>query len=459
MVKLGAVVLAAGQSTRMKSKRTKVLHDLAGRPVLSYPIAAARAAGAKPVVVVRGPQQKELQAYLAEAGVAEAVQRKPLGTGNAVAAVAAAFKGFDGEVLVLCGDAPLVRPETIKAFLQEMRRARATLGLVSMVVREPGMYGRVIRDLDGQMVSVVEARDAISDQLEVREVNSGIICAKADWLFKALSKLGNDNAKGEYYLTDLIGVAVREGVRQVAYRCADADELIGIDTRVGLARAAELLRERINKGHMLAGVGVQDFRHTYIDAGVAIGQDTVVMPHAFLQGRTCVGRDCTIENGVVLRDAVVGNDVHIKSFSVIEGSRLEAGAIVGPFARVRPGSKVGPEARIGNFVELKKCEMKAGAKANHLTYLGDATIGARTNIGCGTITCNYDGREKHRTVIGEEVFVGSDVQFIAPVRVGKGATIGAGSTITKNVPAGALGLSRAEQQNIRDWKPRKKKKR
>lgn len=457
MAKLGAVVLAAGQSTRMKSKRTKVLHDLAGRPVLSYPIAAARAAGAKPVVVVRGPQQKELQTYLADQGVAEAVQRKPLGTGDAVASAAAAFKGFDGEVLVLCGDAPLVRPETIKAFLQEMRRARATLGLISMVVREPGMYGRIIRDLDGHMVSVVEARDATQDQLEVREVNSGIICAKADWLFKALSKLGNDNAKGEYYLTDLIGVAVREGVRQVAYRCGDADELIGIDTRVGLARAAELIRERINKGHMLDGVGVQDFRHTYIDIDVKIGPDTVVMPHAFLQGHTRIGRDCTIENGVVLRDAVVGDGVHIKSYSVIEESRIEAGAIVGPFARVRPGSKVGPEARIGNFVELKKCDLKAGAKANHLTYLGDATVGARTNVGCGTITCNYDGREKHRTIIGEEVFVGSDVQFVAPVRVGKGATIGAGSTITKNVPAGALGLSRAEQQNIRDWKPRKKK--
>jgi bifunctional UDP-N-acetylglucosamine pyrophosphorylase / glucosamine-1-phosphate N-acetyltransferase len=461
MAKLACVVLAAGRSTRMKSKVSKVLHPLAGRPVVSYPIAAAKAIGADPVVVVRAPYQDDLGEYIKSEGVAEAIQVKPLGTGNALQSAEKILKPFSKDssnyLLILCGDAPLIRAATLRAFVKEVKRSRATLGLVSMVVPEPGAYGRVLRDLDGHMVSVVEAKEATPDILSIREVNSGIICAKCDWAFKALKKLKNDNEKGEYYLTDLIGCAVKENAPVIGYQAKPAEEFIGIDTRVGLARASEVMRERINKGHMLAGAGICDFRHTNIDSDVKIGADTVVMQYTFLLGNTKVGADCIIENGVVIRNSVIGEGVHIKAHSVIEDSKIAADAIVGPFARIRPDSKVGKGARVGNFVELKKCELKAGAKANHLTYLGDAVIGANANIGCGTITCNYDGTNKHKTIIGDGAFIGSDTQFIAPVRVGKGATIGAGSTITKDVPAESLALSRSDQKVVKGWKPKKKK--
>ncbi len=451
MKRLAALILAAGKSTRMKSSRSKVLHNISGHPVISYPIETARAIKANDIVVVRGADQSDLKDYLNRAGVAQAVQKDALGTAHAVQSAERTLAHFEGQVLILCGDVPLVRAETLRSFLAEMNRTRATLGVLTMEPNEPGSYGRIVRDLDGRIVRIIEARDASDEERNIREVNSGIICAESGWLFKSLRKIKNDNAKSEYYLTDLVGIALNEGESVAAYVGRPAEELMGINTRVDLARAAELMRERINKDHALDGAGIVDYRHTYIDYGVRIGQDSTVMPFSFLLGSTRIGRDCVIENGVVLRDAVVGDGVHIKAHSVIEESRIADGAIVGPFARVRPGSKIGRAARVGNFVELKKCEMKEGAKANHLTYLGDTTVGARTNVGCGTITCNYDGFSKYKTIIGDEVFIGSDTQLVAPVRVGRGAVIGAGSTITKDVPSDALALSRVEQANVQGW--------
>ncbi len=462
MVELACVVLAAGRSTRMKSKVSKVLHSLAGRPVVSYPIAAAKAIGADPVIVVRAPYQDDLKEYIKSSDLSEAVQMKALGTGNALQSAEKVLKKIISDpsnyLLILCGDAPLIRAETLKAFVKEVKKTRSTLGLVSMVMAEPGAYGRVLRDLDGHMVSVIEAKEATEDILNIKEVNSGIICVKCDWALKALKKLKNNNEKGEYYLTDLIGAAVKENAPVIAYQAKPAEEFIGIDTRVGLAKAVGVMRERINREHMLSGVGIQDFRNTNIDRDVKIGGDTEVMPYSFLLGTTKVGADCIIENGVVIKNSVIGDGVHIKAHSIIEDSKIATDAIIGPFARIRPDSKVGKGARVGNFVELKKCELKEGAKANHLTYLGDAVIGAGANIGCGTITCNYDGKTKHKTIIGDGVFVGSDTQFVAPVRVGKGATIGAGSTITKDVPADSLALSRSDQKIVKGWKPKRKKK-
>ncbi len=459
MGKLAALILAAGKSTRMKSARSKVLHGLAGRPVLSYVIDAARRCGADDVRVVIGPDQSDIKEYLRGTGVGYVVQRKALGTAHAVKAAANAFKGLSGDILILCGDVPLMRAESLKQFVSAVRAKRATLGVLSMTPPEPGSYGRIVRDLDGKMTRIVEAKEATDKEMTIREVNSGILMAERSWLFNSLGKVRNDNAKSEYYITDLVGIALKEGVGVIAHRCGPAWEFHGINTRVDLARAAELMRERINEGLMLKGAGLIDYRHTYIDAGVRIGQDTTVLPFTFIQGQTRIGAGCTIENGVVLRNATIGNGVHVKAHSVIEDSIISDGAILGPFARVRPGSKVGKDARIGNFVELKKCTMRSGAKANHLTYLGDAVVGANANIGCGTITCNYDGVAKHMTHIGDGAFIGSDVQFVAPVRVGKGAVVGAGSTITRDVPAGALAITRTEQKIVRGYAEKKKKKR
>jgi len=459
MRRLAALILAAGKSTRMKSARSKVLHDLAGRPVLSYTIDSARGTGARPINVVISPDQGDVKEYLAASGVDCVVQKEQLGTAHAVMVAKRAFAGFDGDILILCGDVPLARPESLREFVDAVRAKHATLGVLTMAPATPAGYGRIMRDLDGNVVKIVEHKDASEEEKSIREVNSGILLVDSDWLFSSLAKVGNDNAKGEYYLTDLVGIALREGVGVVAHRCEPAEDFHGINTRVELARARELMRERINKSLMLSGAGLIDCRHTYVDFGVQIGQDTEVWPFTFILGSTKIGRNCTIESGVMMRNATIGDNVHVKANSVIEDSRVSDGAAVGPFARVRPGSVVGAGARVGNFVELKKCTMKKGAKANHLSYLGDSLVGAGANIGAGTITCNYDGVAKHMTTIGDGVFVGSDTQFVAPVRIGKDAVIGAGSTITRNVPAGALALSRVEQTTVKGYAERKRKSR
>ena len=458
MAVFAAVVLAAGQSTRFKSARSKVLHTLAGRPVVSYPIEAANRAGASRLVVVRGPSQHDLKDFLRERSIADAIQQKPLGTANAVQAAERSLSEFRGNVLILCGDAPLVSPEVIKDFVSSVEEDGAALGVLTMSPPDPSGYGRIVRDLSGQVVKIVEHRDASDDELRINEVNTGVICAERAWLFRTLRAIKKNEAKGEFYLTDLVSVAVREGKRVLGFCASSSEDFLGINTRVELANASRLMRIRINRALQLKGVGIEDDLHTVIDAGVKIGADTSIMPFSFLLGDTRIGADCIIENGVVIRDSVVKNGAHIKAHSVIEGGEISDGAVVGPFARIRPGSRIGRGARVGNFVELKKTSMGAGAKANHLTYLGDAEIGAGSNIGCGTITCNYDGREKHTTVIGAGAFVGSDVQFVAPVKVGRNAVIGAGSTITRDVPAGALALSRPEQKTVAGYAAKRLKK-
>ncbi len=381
-----------------------------------------------------------------------AYQKKPLGTADAVMAARAGLKNFKGRVLVLCGDVPLMQTEVLEQFVAHVHERESIVGVLTMVLDDPHRYGRIVRDLDGHITSIVEAKDATGREQDIKEVNTGVFCVEKEWLFRTLPKIEPKNAQGEYYLTDIVSIAIGEGKEVVSHIAPDARDFTGINTRVELALAAERMRERINQAHQLAGVGIVDFRHTYIDAGVKIGGDTEVWPHCFILGTSRIGARCTIENGVVLKDVVIGDDVHLKSYTVVEKSTIAAAATLGPFSRVRPDSKIGRRAQLGNFVEVKKSELREGVKANHLSYLGDATVGEGTNIGCGTITCNYDGKAKHRTVIGPNTFVGSDTQFIAPVRVGKGATIGAGSTITQNVPAEALALSRSEQVVVKHWK-------
>lgn len=456
MQPFAAVILAAGQSTRMKSKKTKVLHHLAGRPVISYPIKAAKDAGASKIIVVSGSDNDDLKAYLKNEGTQIAIQKKPLGTANAVEAASSSLESFDGMVLIMCGDAPLIRGETLKHFVSEMEKGNAHVGVITMTLEEPSGYGRIVRDKNGRLLKIVEEKDADEEEKQIHEVNSGFIAAERSWLFKTLKSIDTDNAKGEFYLTDLVAIAASEGLPAIGVNLSPPKDFLGINTRVDLSIAEALMRERINIARAMEGVGIIDHRNTTIDADVSIGMDTVIMPYSFLLGKTKIGRDCTIENGVVIRDAVIGDGVLIKAYSVIEDSYIADEAVVGPFARLRPGSKMGKKARVGNFVELKKCELKEGSKANHLSYLGDASIGANVNVGCGTITCNYDGLAKYKTWIGSGSFIGSDVQFVAPVKIGGGSVIGAGSTITKDVPAGALALSRAEQIIVKGWANRRK---
>ena len=456
MKNLAAIILAAGQSTRMKSDLTKVMHRIAGRPVISYVVDVAHGIGAKPICVVSSKGQPELNSYLKHRKIGVALQKKARGTADAVMAAKSKLAGFSGYVVLLCGDIPLIQKDVIKKLIDNVRSKRATLGVLTMHMRDPGRYGRLVRDLDSHITRIVEAKDAEGREAEIREVNTGIFCVDKDWLFRAIAKVEPKNTQGEYYLTDIVSIAIAEGREVASHLVSEAQDFLGINTRVELAYAAEHMRERINQAHQLAGVGILDFRHTYIDADVTIGRDTEVAPHCFIQGNTKIGSHCIIENGVVLKDSVIGDCVHIKPYSVIEQSKVSNEAIVGPFSRVRPDSKIGKGARLGNFVEVKKADLKAGVKANHLSYIGDATIGEGTNVGCGTITCNYDGKSKHRTVIGSHTFIGSDTQFIAPVKVGKGATIAAGSTITENVPADALAVARAKQVNVKHWHPKKK---
>lgn len=443
------VILAAGKSTRMKSKRSKVLHPLCGRPVVSYVIAAAKKLKIDELYVVRSPLQNDLKEYLKTENVRSVVQKEPRGTADAVLAARGALNSLS--VLILCGDTPLVRPETLRAFVNAVEEKNASVGFLTMNPADPTDYGRIVRDLDGQMIRIVEEKDASDEERRISEVNSGIIIARCDFLFRALSRIGSENAKGEFYITDIAGLAMKDGASVLAFNTSPPEDFLGINTRIDLAEAQKIMQARINRRHMLEGVSIVDPESAYIDADVKIGMDTTIFPGAFLLGKTEVGKNCTIESGVVLRDALVRDGAHIKAMSVVEESVVDKDASVGPFARIRPGSKVGKKSRVGNFVELKKCTLRDGAKANHLSYLGDALVGKRVNVGCGTITCNYDGFAKHRTIIGDGSFVGSDVQFVAPVRIGKGSVIGAGSTITRNVPADALAIARAEQVNVKGW--------
>lgn len=453
MEKISTIVLAAGKSTRMKSSVPKVLHPVCGRPLVFYPVMAARKSGSdRIVVVVNEENKKDFEAvFLGDKSVSLAVQAEAKGTGDAVKSASALIDKTGGYVFIIPGDVPLIKAGTLQKLAEETVSKRAVCGLLTMEMPDPASYGRVLRDAAGRVVKIIEARDSTREQLDIREVNSGIYCAAAAWLFETLEKIKPQNSQKEYYLTDIVSLAVSEGKTVAASCVKNPNELVGVNTRKELADANKMMRIEILNRLMLNGVGIADEGSAFIDDGVDIGEDTNIFPNCFISGTTKIGKGCTIENGVVIRNSQIADGVQVKSYSVIEDSRLEKSAMVGPFARIRPGSVIESGAKVGNFVEVKKSLIKKGAKANHLSYIGDAVVGERTNVGCGTITCNYDGREKHRTVIGNDVFVGSDVQFVAPVKIGDGSTIGAGSTITEDVPENSLAVARAKQVNKKDW--------
>ena len=435
MESLASIVLAAGKGTRMKSGLIKVLHPAAGVPMIAWPVAAAREAGSGQIVLVIGHQANAVQgAFRGAADILCAMQEEQFGTGHAVACALEALPGFRGTVLILCGDTPLLRPETLKNMLTYHQAGKNA--------------GRVTR--------IVEQKDADPEEQEIREINSGIYCMDSDFLFNNIKGISNDNAQGEYYLTDLLAIAVRKGLTCLALTTVDADEIMGVNDRVQLAEASRILRRRINRDHMLNGVTMIDPDQTYIDQGVTIGADTTIHPGCLIGGRTIIGCGCEIERGVSITGCRIGDDCHIKAASVLENSELGEDVSVGPMAHLRPGTTLGNKVKIGNFVETKKVVMGEGSKASHLTYLGDAEIGSNVNIGCGTITCNYDGVNKHRTVIGDDVFIGSDVQLVAPVTIGRNSLVAAGTTVTTDVPPDSLAIARVPQVNKDGWRLKKK---
>ena len=457
MESLASVVLAAGKGTRMKSALIKVLHPVAGRPMIVWPVTAAREAGADPIVLVIGHQASAVQGvFRGAADIRCAMQEEQLGTGHAVACALDSLAGFRGTVLILCGDTPLLRAETLQKLLACHRDNSAAVTVLTALLDDPYGYGRVVRDPSGRVTRIVEQKDADPEEQEIREINSGIYCMDSDFLFNNIKGLGNNNAQQEYYLTDLLAIAVRKELTCLAVQATDADEIMGVNDRIQLASADRILRSRINRDHMLNGVTIIDPDHTYIDHGVIIGSDTTIHPGCRIDGGTVIGEGCLIDGGVSISGCRIGDDCHVKAASVLEDSLLGEDVTIGPMAHLRPGTVLGDKVKIGNFVETKKIVMGEGSKASHLTYLGDAEIGRNVNIGCGTITCNYDGVNKHRTVIGDDVFIGSDVQLVAPVSVGRNSLVAAGTTVTSDVPPDSLAISRVPQVNKEGWRLKKK---
>ena len=447
---LACVVLAAGLGTRMKSSVPKVLHGLFGSPVLQYTLNALHGLRPERIVVVTGRNAKEIsEAVEAPASTVFAVQQEQRGTAHALSAALPALKSLkkSATVLVVNGDTPLITTATLKKFVARHRRSGKDLSLISFMTDDPGAYGRIIRDSDG--ARIVEHPDATEEELCVNEVNSGVYALEPRAM-ALLKVIGLNKKKKEFYLTDIMGLAAsRKGFSSGVYCLGAESEFMGINTREDLAVAIEAIRVRSIIKWLGRGVTFIDPLSVFIGPEVRIGRDTVLYPNVHLEGTTRIATGCTVYPNTRIVDSTIKKGAVIKDTTLIEESTVGAGAAVGPFAHIRPGSNIGPGAKVGNFVEIKKSDLGRGTKAMHLSYIGDATVGSNVNIGAGTITCNYDGRKKSRTMIEDNVFIGSDTQLVAPVRVGKGSYVGAGTTLTRDVPADSLAVSRARQKNIK----------
>mgnify|MGYP001431395713 CR=1 FL=1 len=451
---LSVIILAAGQGKRMVSDLPKVLQPLAGRPLLAHVIDTARSLNPAAVYVVFGHGGERVREAILDAGIHWVLQAEQLGTGHAVLQAMPAIPD-DHTVLVLYGDVPLVRAATLTDLTR--RAGVSSLALLTAVLPDPAGYGRVIRDTTGRVARIVEHKDANHKERAIAEVNTGLMAAPAGKLRRWLSALGRDNAQGEYYLPDCIVAAVRDGVAVEAVVAASATEVLGVNDKLQLAEVEAARRRDRAADLMRAGVTIVDPARVDIRGEVHCGRDVVLEINVILEGKVRLGDRARIGPGSVLRDCEIGADTEVRANCVIEGAIAGARCVIGPFARLRPGTKLADEVHVGNFVEVKNTELGTGSKANHLTYLGDTTIGSRVNVGAGTVTCNYDGVDKHRTTIGDGAFIGSGTMLVAPVTVGADATIGAGSTITKPAPAGALTLERSRQQTLAGWKRPTKK--
>ena len=457
MSPLHLVILAAGKGTRMKSAVPKVLHAAGGLPLIEHVLRTADRVSPASVVLIVGHQAEAVQTALAgRSGLRFAVQEPQLGTGHALLQAEQALAGASGTVVLLSGDVPLLQPETLRALLAHHEAAGAAATVLTAMVEDPAGYGRIERH-EGRITAIVEHKDASADQRQIREINSGIYAFDVRPLFDALRQIGAANAQGEYYLPDLVKIYRDRGLTVETVTLDDSREILGVNSRKELALIGQVLRMARNDELMAAGVTIIDPATAYIGPDVTVGADTVIHPNVYLEGRTAIGANCEIHCGVRIVNSILDDGVFVNSYCVITDSRVARGARLGPFAHIRPDSQVGEDAHVGNFVELKKTVLGRGSKANHLAYLGDAVIGEKVNVGAGTITCNYDGKKKSQTTIEDGAFIGSDSQLIAPVTIGKGAYVAAGSSITENVPPGSLAIARGKQINKPGWVESKKK--
>lgn len=457
MPDLHIVVLAAGKGTRMRSAVPKVLHRAAGLPLIFHILRTAESLRPASITVVVGYQGKELAEAVGERpGLRFAVQEPQLGTGHALLQTEPLLHGAGGTLLLLSGDVPLLRRATLQRLIQLQQDRKAAATVLTAMVNNPDGYGRIVRD-DGCIGRIVEHKDASPAERAIREINSGVYAFDLQPLFGSLRSIGSANAQGEYYLPDLVRIYRGEGLPVETVCLEDPEEILGVNSRKELAVVSTILKTRKNDELMAAGVTLVDPATAYIDPDVEIGADSIIHPGVFLEGTTRIGSRCEIHSGVRLVNTTVDDGAVINNFCVIIDSHIASGAQLGPFAHLRPQSHVGENAKIGNFVELKKTVLGRGSKASHLTYLGDATIGENVNIGAGTITCNYDGTAKHRTIIEDDAFIGSDSQLIAPVRVGRGAYVAAGSSVTDDVPPDSLAIGRGKQVNKEGWAKARRK--
>lgn len=445
---LKTLILAAGKGTRMKSDLPKVLHKVCGTPMVKKISEICNKIGSLENILILGHKKDEVLKLMKDCEYV--VQEEQLGTGHAVMQAKDKLKDYNGVTMVLCGDTPLLREETLKKLYDEHIKTEASITILTSIYEDPSGYGRIVKN--GENVqAIVEEKEASEEIKKIKEVNAGVYCFDNKELFEALNKIDNNNEKGEYYLTDVIGINVREGKKVRTFLLEDNEEILGINSKVELEKANEIMRKRINKKHMENGVIFIHSDSTYIEENVEIDEDTIIYPGVMIQGKTKIGKKCEILGNTRIIDCEIGNNVRVES-SVLEESRIENRVTIGPFAHLRPKSHLKDEVHIGNFVETKKSTLEKGVKAGHLTYLGDAIIGERTNIGAGTITCNYDGVNKYKTNIGKDVFIGSDTMLVAPITIGEKALVGAGSVITKDVPENALAVARGKQIIKNDWR-------
>ncbi|MBA2876704.1 bifunctional UDP-N-acetylglucosamine diphosphorylase/glucosamine-1-phosphate N-acetyltransferase GlmU [Thermaerobacillus caldiproteolyticus] len=449
MVKRYAVILAAGQGTRMKSKQYKVLHPVCGKPMVQHVVDQVLQLGLEKLVTVVGFGAEQVKAQIGDKSEF-AFQQEQLGTAHAVMQASHYLQDEDGVTLVVCGDTPLITAETMKALLEHHLATNAKATILTAVTEDPTGYGRIIRNRDGHVEKIVEHKDATEEERAIKEINTGTYCFDNKSLFEALRNVSNNNVQGEYYLTDVIEILKTKGEIVSAYQAHSFEETIGVNDRIALSRAEKIMRERINRKHMINGVTIIDPEHTYISLEAEIGRDTVIYPGTIIEGKTVIGEDCIIGPHSEIKNCSVGNGTTIRH-SVAHDSEIGNDVTIGPFAHIRPSSKISDKVRIGNFVEIKKSTFGKGSKASHLSYIGDAEVGANVNLGCGSITVNYDGKNKYMTKIEDGAFIGCNANLIAPVTIGKGAYVAAGSTITDDVPGNALSIARARQVNKENY--------
>ncbi|MFS7206188.1 bifunctional UDP-N-acetylglucosamine diphosphorylase/glucosamine-1-phosphate N-acetyltransferase GlmU [Carnobacterium divergens] len=449
MTKRNAIILAAGQGSRMKSKLYKVLHSVAGKPMVEHVVEQVELAGTDRVVTIVGFGAEKVKEYLGNRSE-YALQEEQLGTGHAVLQAASLLKDQEGVTLVICGDTPLLTSETLKDLFDYHQEKGAKATILTAFAEDPTGYGRVIRDELGIVEKIVEQKDANHEEARVQEINTGTYCFDNKMLFDALTKVGNKNSQGEYYLPDVIEIMKDNNQIVAAYRMKNFDEALGVNDRIALAEANRTMRERINYNHMKNGVTLIDPKGTYIDSDVQIGSDTIVEAGVILKGKTIIGEDCFIGAHSEINNCQIGDRVRVVS-SNLEDSKMANDSNIGPYSHLRPNSTIGERVHLGNFVEVKNAVIDEDSKVGHLTYVGDADLGKNINVGCGTIFVNYDGKNKHRATVGDNVFIGCNANLVAPVSVEKNTYIAAGSTITSDVPEGSLAIARARQENKADY--------